>query len=119
MSEAVALPDRETSIQEGYLRKRGQYDLRWKKRFFSVIDNVLYYYKSEQVRSTRVNKGTYHMFQVKAPLGSIPLQGALLVPEEKDFVIQITSGARVIYVSASTKVEQTVWLQTLRSKTNK
>lgn len=43
------IPDKSKTSQEGYLRKRGQLNPLWKRRFFSIIDDVLYYFKTEKV----------------------------------------------------------------------
>lgn len=42
-------PNRSNSVQEGYLKKRRNKNFMWKKRYFSIINDTLFYFKSEDV----------------------------------------------------------------------
>jgi len=92
--------------KRGYLKKRGENVRNYRKRWFILKGDLLYYYKREQDST---------------PLGVIPLPSDLdsIVPEEKTedsgdstgFII--ISPLRTYYIRADSTAERKEWLQSL------
>jgi len=97
------VPDKKNSTQEGYLRKKKPSEMRWKRRYFSIIDKGLYYYKTSKDN---------------VPTGCIRLEGSSITVEEKekDIIIHLTlMNGNVILLGASSKMEASTWVHTLKS----
>jgi hypothetical protein len=95
-------PPPTSSRKEGYLIKQGKLIKNWKKRFFFVESNNLYYAPSIKERySTK---------------GMIPLEGAEIsetnIPQ-KQYAFQIKTKDRVFYLVAESAELQKEWITSL------
>lgn len=84
---------------EGYLEKWTNYVFGWKKRFFVLKNNVLYYYLEQGERP----KGRIH-------LGIVSVND----PEPESNGFELDTGLSIVYLKMDTLEEKKKWLQAVR-----
>eukprot|EP01114_Cavostelium_apophysatum_P021189 TRINITY_DN7317_c0_g1_i1.p1 TRINITY_DN7317_c0_g1~~TRINITY_DN7317_c0_g1_i1.p1 ORF type:complete len:456 (-),score=110.38 TRINITY_DN7317_c0_g1_i1:871-2238(-) len=94
------------AVRSGYLVKRGAKMKNWKRRFFVVTPDTIYYFADEP--SVRANR---------EPLGSISLStcSSCVVNNsmKKDYCFELTTPTRIYYCSCVSKDEMDLWMSTL------
>jgi len=89
-------------IKQGYLSKRGEWNKRYKRRFFRLFDGSLQYYSNCKSLKSK---------------GSILLKGSTLIAQSEDnepngFQIRVKKG-RTYRIKAETAKERNEWLENL------
>lgn len=91
----------------GYLHVRNQKG-EWKKRFFVLINDVLYRYKEkEHVGDPEKLNGTIHLL-----FSSVQFLGVM----DRSFCFQLLTKSRIFYFSASSFKERLDWINIIRQK---
>mmetsp|Transcript_6443 Transcript_6443/g.19522 ORF Transcript_6443/g.19522 Transcript_6443/m.19522 type:complete len:1618 (-) Transcript_6443:166-5019(-) len=87
--------------KRGFLKKRGEGFRNWRKRWFILKDNFLYYFRNEMDPSIT---------------GAIPLENYALVPTSSTdgFEFEIRTPQRTYEIKAATEAERTAWLDAMR-----
>jgi len=84
---------------EGYLNKSSSYFSRWKRRFFVLKDNILYYYKEKGGEL----RGRFHL-----SISSIKDY------DENDKRFELDSGLKTVSIRAVSKEERDIWIKKIK-----
>jgi len=99
------------SIKKGILTKRGIKRKNWKKRYFILHENYLYYFKSQKALQPQGRITLHHSSEVS---DQIPAKNKI----NKKNCFMITTPTRDFFIFADSAQDTSDWMQAIKEKIN-